>query len=190
MVDFLAGGDPQTQFFVIGDSKSVEGTWPQLLEDQLTVATGSNWSRSEAAFSGMNVSSINSNLSAVLAGNPGEPGFVLINASINDVFGGTSQASYEASLTSILDAVHTKWPSAQCYLMRFWAQGKTTECNTFAGYIDNVIAARSSFAHLGPDERVFLENGDNGATYMADDRHPNAAGYALTATEWEGIILP
>ena len=48
--------------------------------------------------------------------------------------------------------------------------------------------ARAAWAHLGPDERAFLENGDDGVTYTTEGVHPNAAGYALTAAQWQAVM--
>jgi lysophospholipase L1-like esterase len=72
--------------------------------------------------------------------------------------------------------------------MRAWRRDLDAECNTLAGWIDDIVALRSD-CHVGPDERVFLENGDDGATYTGDGTHPNAAGYQLTADEWRGMAF-
>jgi len=54
--------------------------------------------------------------------------------------------------------------------------------------IPNTISGRA-WAHLGPDERIFLENGDNGTTYISADRlHPNMPGYTLTAAQWKTVL--
>ena len=117
-----------------------------------------------------------------------EIGHALVNVSVNDIDDGTLQADYETALAYILDTIHTRWPDATCYIMRFFQRGGMAISNTFAGYIGNVIATRP-WCQLGPDERVFLENGDDGATYMVDSKHPNAAGYTLTAEKWRDVIL-
>jgi lysophospholipase L1-like esterase len=41
---------------------------------------------------------------------------------------------------------------------------------------------------LTAEASVFLENGDNGATYMNDDVHPNHGGYMLTAKKWRETL--
>ena len=85
--------------------------------------------------------------------------------------------------------MHTKWASAKIYCMRPWYLAYSAAADTCATWIAAVIAARSSFCYLGPDERVFLENGDGGATHIGGDGvHPNAAGYALTAAQWRSVL--
>lgn len=116
------------------------------------------------------------------------PQYVLANLGANDVsLGLPTEATWKADYQYILDAIHTKWPSAKIYMMRPWRQTYDTECNTLAGWIADLVAA-NSYCYTGPDERVFLENGDDGATYTRDGIHPNAAGYALTAAQWQSAI--
>jgi lysophospholipase L1-like esterase len=87
----------------------------------------------------------------------------------------------------VLAAVHTKWPACQIYIMRPWRRGEAADCNTLATWIADIVALLD-YAHEGPDERVFLENGDDGATYTSDGIHPNEAGSALTAQQWRTLL--
>jgi hypothetical protein len=117
----------------------------------------------------------------------------------NDVFYNDANqdgAEWTATLAYVLDAVHVKWSGCQCYVMRPWKPDITGY--EFQAKLDligdtlipNAISGRA-WAHLGPDERVFLENGDDGATYIetGDTRiHPNAAGYTLTAEQWKTTL--
>ena len=114
--------------------------------------------------------------------------YILINLGANDVANMPSQAQFESDLGYYMDAYHTKYPNAKVYVMRPWRRNFNTNCNTLAGFIANVVAARSAWAFLGPDERVFLENGDDGVTYTVEGIHPNTAGYALTATQWQTAL--
>lgn len=111
---------------------------------------------------------------------------VMVNLGANDVELAPFpvQATWETNLGYILDAFKAKWPLAQIYVMRPWRRGEAADCNTLAGWIANVLAARAAWAFVGPDERVFLEGGDDGVTYTTDGVHPNAAGYTLTAQQW------
>jgi lysophospholipase L1-like esterase len=116
--------------------------------------------------------------------------YVLFNLGANDMAALPAEAVWEADALYIIDALKVKWPSVKVYLMRPWTRpaGMAT-ANTLAGWIATVVAARAGVAYSGPDERVFLENGDDGATYMvADGIHPNAAGYALTAAQWKTVL--
>ena len=115
--------------------------------------------------------------------------YALVNLGANDVIALPSQAQWESDLGYILDAFRTKWPSIQVYVMRPWRRGFAAQCDTLAGWIANVVGGgRAAWAHVGPDERVFLENGDDGVTYTTDGTHPNEAGYYLTAVQWKTAL--
>jgi lysophospholipase L1-like esterase len=114
---------------------------------------------------------------------------VLFNLGANDMNALPAEAVWESDALYIIDAIRAKWPSAKVYIMRPWTRGAgMATANTLAGWIGTVVAARPGGAFLGPDERVFLENGDNGVTYTIDGTHPNAAGYALTAAQWKTVL--
>ena len=110
----------------------------------------------------------------------------------NDVFYGDANedgAEWTAKLAYILDAVHTKWASCAVYVMRPWKpddggflfQTKLTLIDDTL--IANAISGRA-WAHVGPDESVFLENGDDGVTYISADRiHSTGARYAITGAQ-------
>lgn len=112
----------------------------------------------------------------------------LVNLGANDVGGVLVEATWKANLAAILDAMNGAWPNAKVYVMRPWRRGYATECDSLATWIGDVLATRGTWAFVGPDERVFLENGDNGVTYTVDGVHPNAAGYTLTAAQWKTVI--
>lgn len=113
---------------------------------------------------------------------------ILVNLGANDVGALPAEAAWEANLATILDAMNAAWPAAKVYVMRPWRRGYAAECDTVATRIGHVLATRGAWAFVGPDERVFLENGDDGATYTVDGIHPNAAGYALTAAQWKTAL--
>jgi lysophospholipase L1-like esterase len=126
-------------------------------------------------------------IDAELAASSANPGYILFNLGVTDVDALPAEATWKANIGYILDAMHAKWPSAKIYMMRVWRRDYGSECNTLDGWIDAIIAARD-YCYTGPDERVFLENGDDGATYTTDGIHPNAAGYALTAAQWQTVM--
>lgn len=189
----------------IGDSKTrgenccvaTVGYRTQLF-DSLT-ATG-NWRYVSAGgsasvyWNGVNAAtsvSLSASLDAWLAGIPPQeqyPDFMLVNIGANDLTNGTSQANYEASMGSILDRLHTAWPTTQILVMRPWRRSFNTQADNMAGWIATVLSTRGPWAAAGPDERIFLKAGDDGVTYTDDGIHPNSAGYTLTAAEWQAVM--
>lgn len=117
----------------------------------------------------------------------GYPKWVLLNLGINDrSVSGMTQAQFETAYIYIVDAVHAKWPMATLYLTLPWGSGADAYADTIAGYITNVVAARSSFCVVGNDERVWFK--PNVATLSTDGLHwnsttpGNAAGAAANLT--------
>lgn len=187
-------------FFPVGDSKTVAASasgrgYQSYLEAYLKTSTTHLWVQHppQYATAGYTVAAmltyVNANLSSLSSADA--PDYILINLGANDVknstFAGLTEAGLKADYLDLLDQFHAKWPNAQMYLMRVWrssADADLSNLTAFNGWVDDIIAARD-FVYAGPDERVFLEGGDNGATYTVDGTHPNAAGYALTATQWQ-----
>lgn len=114
--------------------------------------------------------------------------FVTITLGTNDANSLPAEAAWKADAATILDAIHVKWPYARVGWALPWHRDRVAACNTLAGWIADVIAPRSSWAFVGPDERVYLENGDNGVTYTTDGTHPNVAGYTLAAAQWQTAL--
>lgn len=123
-------------------------------------------------------------IGAFLAGQTVTADYALVNLGSNDLAGLPAEATWKADYATVLDALHTKWPAAQVLVMRPWRRGSDTNADTLAVWIADVISTRG-WAALGPDERGYLKAGDDGVTNTSDGLHPNAAGYALTATEWQ-----
>lgn len=170
--------------FPLGDSKTagvVTASWPYAIGSPFTEHT------IRQTGTGYTIAALKADIDAVLAVRYEIPNFCLFNIGVNDhakTDADTNQMTTD--LVYILDAIHTKWPSAHCYLSHVW--GRTYPCVSANSSIDQAISARSSFAYAGPDERVWLENGDDGATYTTDGVHYNAAGIAKAGTLWHSII--
>lgn len=168
--------------FLIGDSKTAN--FGPLVTSMNTATDHFTEAPARIGYGGYSVAQIKAIIDAELASRNSTPDYVCINLGVNESGTPPAEATWEANYGYILDAVHTKWPLAQVYLMRVWGRGTATGCSTLDGYIPTIIATRP-WAHLGPDERVFLENGDNGVTYTSDGVHPTQpAGYRLTAAQW------
>ena len=118
--------------------------------------------------------------------------FVLSNWGANDAQflpgGGWTplidHTTWVAQYGSILDYCHTRFPNAHVWVMYPWRADLPTQCTTLHGWIDEVLATRASFASAGPDEAVWLENGDNGATYTISGVHYSVAGATKCAQVW------
>lgn len=127
---------------------------------------------------------IDAELAAVTGG---PPDYITINLGINDC-PVTDDSYFTTRLTYIVEKMHAKWSNARIGLMRFWSAGIGVAGVEYAnGLVDAIIAAHA-YCFTGPDERIFLENGDNGATYTIDGTHPTDAGYTLTAIQWRTTI--
>jgi hypothetical protein len=57
--------------------------------------------------------------------------------------------------------------------------------NDIDSWIDNAIAARSTFVFTGPDERIVIKGSDNGDSETTDHMHYSALGQSLWAQAWQ-----
>lgn len=180
-----------------GDSKSVYGTlWPSELEKLLITSTGRYWHEPTAriAVSGTTVALRRASIDADLAMRDSPaPDYILIDLGVNDM--GTDlwpmpasqakQDTWVANYQYLIDALHTKYPSARIGLMRVWRRGYTDSNNLVDDTLLPLVIAGRSWAFLGPDCRVVIENGDDGVTYTSDGIHYNAAGQVIIAQAWK-----
>lgn len=194
-------------YLAVGDSKSLPTTWTPQFET-LVDTFDNDWTVSSPNFAsvGRTVAVAKSLVDAYLAALSATPApeHIMCNLGTNDVGGdagdvlsdGTGDL-WKSNYLYIIDALHTKYPSAKIYLMKPWkpdvsGSDYTAKLNLIGDtLITDIITARSTFVYLGGDERIFLENGDNGATYikpLPDGVHPNAAGYAITAATWKTAV--
>ncbi len=178
----------------MGDSK-VNVTTTNTAVADLETAGRRPWLSWTSGVAGETVAVAAANISTILAGFPDgslcTQGIqVITELGINDVDPLPDQATWIANFETILDAVHAKWPSAKMYLMRLWKRNELANCNTLDGWIETVVAARSAFTFDGPDERVWLENGDNGVTYTSDGGHYNTAGSIQAGHVWASLLFP
>lgn len=183
---------------ISGDSKST-ATYdyvPTLLAS-LQTATNRYWFERPAVRT-YALGSINVNgLRAIYDSNPLDTSLrvtdVLLNIGVNDVTDSAISATWQTDMNAILDALHTAYPTARIGVMRIWKRtdGHATWAAKIATiddtYIPACIAGRS-YCYLGPDERVWLENGDNGTTLTDDGIHANVAGRAVEAAQWKAVM--
>lgn len=126
------------------------------------------------------------NIDGYMATFPDNHYAVLYNIGVND-FGIASHAQWVADVEYVIDAIHAKWPESKVYLTKPWKRNFDATADTFAGWIDEIVAARS-FVYVGDDERVWLKGSDNGATMTADGIHYTAAGQAQAAVQKQAVL--
>lgn len=151
----------------------------------MSVSTGVFYDSLIAGYSSTTISWAAAQIGSILAGLSADPvTHVFLNWGVNEMSAMPSEATWIADYTTVLDAVHTKWPDAKCYVMRPWKRGYDSEAATIHGWIDTLVAARSSFAYVGPDEAVWLKGSDDGATNTSDGVHYSAAGKVAASRAW------
>lgn len=98
------------------------------------------------------------------------PANVLINLGVNDFNAGLpDQTTWTNNYVALLDRMHYYWPNAIIYITTPWKQGFDASADTLAGWIVNVIHARSWFTVPLDDERVWFK--PNVGTYSSDGVH-------------------
>lgn len=148
---------------------------------------GAMWS---VGVNGATVATAAASIGSTLAAMPsGGWDTFLLNWGANDVGGPLpSEATWQSDYLAILDAIHAAYPFARVYIMRPWRSGFDANAATLKARIDNIVAARSSFAFVGPDEAVWLKGADNGATMTTDGTHYSTAGKAECAAQWKAAL--
>jgi lysophospholipase L1-like esterase len=171
-----------------GDSKTEHNRY-QLFLEQITEFGSHPVTTDYLAHGGYSTATWYPDIDTELAAYDGTEGYtdILVNLGAGDVVSLPVEATWKTQFGYILDALHAKWPQARVFVMRVWRQGLDANCDTYAGWIDDILASRS-WAQVGPDERVFLKQEDDGASRCPDGVHPNSLGYWWTAEEWRSIL--
>jgi len=178
-----AGAVPTDGILTIGDSKTNSDytTWPTGMVASLETAhAGHTYADTiNKGVGGSTVAIWAGTIDAVLATVPWVQKSVLINLGVNDIAAGLpSETAWKASYQYIIDAIHTKYPSAKIYLTTPWMRGQAAGVALVAGYISDLITANTGVCFAGDDERGWYEGGDDGATMTIDGVHPSVAGNA------------
>ena len=166
----------------LGDSKTASGQWQPTLLNALDSVSGERWEWYNGGVPGATVASARASITTILAAIPytSDPHVeVLAQWGANDVGALPAEATWKANYLAIIDAVSAKWPQAKVRIAKPWRRGYAPQCNTLAGWIEDIVAARPGVAFVSDDEREWLENGDDGATRTSDGVHPNAAGLVI-----------
>lgn len=117
---------------------------------------------------------------------PNPPLFVLLSLGSNNI--DATQATLEEDIGAIADALRVQWPQVRVGITIPWIRDHDVGSNTAALAVAAVVAARSDWCFVGPDERVDLKGSDNGATNTADGVHASAAGSTVLAASWYAIL--
>lgn len=173
----------------LGDSKTAADPWVEMLAAAAARSTTLPWVSYNGGVSGQSVATALAAMDGILAGFPadastGDYSVVTLNWGVND--GCSDTATWETNYLAIIDKVHAKAPNAKVYLMRPWMRGYACTAALHAS-IDTIVAARA-FTYVGPDEAVWLEGGDDGATNSVDGIHYSAAGQIEATAQWATVL--
>ena len=175
----------------LGDSKTQNEGWQGPLVAAIETQTGTAWNRRKIFESGSTVAELLATVNAQIGDVPGRPAYVLINIGVVDMNAPmTSEENFKADYSAIIDTIRFTWTGISIYLMRPWKVGYDAESDTMAGWISDIISGYASGVYAGPDERIWLEGGDNGATMTSDGVHYSVAGHAACAVQWLAVLYP
>lgn len=184
--DYLAGTD-YNGLLCLGDSKTDADEWVRLLVQSLRVVTDLPWQEYplRIAVGGYTVFDLRDYLAANRSLSQGYlVQQICLNIGVNGIGQVLVEADFKAAYRTILDMLIADHPGANIYCARIWRSDFPAEVITVNSWI-NAIIAEYAAALPGIDESVWLENGDNGATYSVDGVHYNAAGEIVAAAQWK-----
>jgi hypothetical protein len=176
-----------------GDSKTVDNRWTGHLVGLLSTAQNADWRLNPLymAGGGLTTTTLKSYLQTNLASLGGNPSTICLNIGVNELGWGNeavAEATFKSNLAWIIDAFVAKWPGVDVYVAYPWRQGFNVNAAIMKTWVDFVIATYGSSVFAGPDENVWLENGDDGATYTSDGTHYSIAGQFQCALEWMTVL--
>lgn len=187
----------ERRFFIIGDSKSTGANfWPGYLADLLSDGTGDYWTDGPRRYAhgGLKASTMLSQMTTnAFESETDTPEAVLINIGTNDASHPiTSESAFKTAYNGIIDLVQAKWTGVPIYCQHIYRADSAqtiTNSGIINGYIDDCIATQGAGVSLGPQDDVYIENGDAGATYLSADKVHYALGaHALVAAQWMTVL--
>ena len=187
-VSYLSSFFRTRGIFPMGDSKTDGDAWVDLLRHNLEKHL--LWYKempTRYAGGGWKIGDLESYVTANLSAETEVPNTAMINIGTNDVWTMPAEGDFKADYTSVIDQLIAKYPSVKIYLAKVWRRNFDAECNTLAGWLDD-IAGTYANVYIGMDERIWMENGDNGVTYTDDGIHPNIAAQQVCADAWSATI--
>ena len=181
------------KLFIIGDSKSTgQNYWPGYLMNALNTASSGYWMDGPIRYcmGGYDISATNAYVQAHLAEQIETPEFILINMGTNDArpVTITPEEIFKTSYNAVIAACQAKWPGVPIFCQRIYrADSAQTIANStiINGYIDDIVASYGTGIYDGPDDEVWAENGDAGATYLSTGHvHYSPAAHSVLAGLW------
>lgn len=109
-------------------------------------------------------------IDAELASRTDTPQHVLILLGTNDL-GELVEADWKTDYRYILDAIHTKWSTAQIHCCKSYRMGSVLQVNP---WIDDLVAEHPTYLFQSYDLADTIQG--NEATLTVDNLHPNHAG--------------
>lgn len=176
--------------FAVGDSKTADDAWLQWLAHTLDRRGAIKYNELLPRFGvpGYTAATLRAYVDTNLAAVTGTANVITLNLGANDVGALPAEAAWKADMIAMIGAFRAKWPQCHIYIARPWRRNYATECDTLATWIADIVAGYPSGVHLGMDERVWMENGDDGAAYTTDGIHYNAAAQPIAAAAWAAVI--
>jgi lysophospholipase L1-like esterase len=190
-VALLASPSNVIGILFIGDSKTDNEIYREPLRDALKTASGSRWVEmpTQIGISGITTALMAARCDADIVSMAGiqSPREIIINLGANDVNGSALADDFETNTRYIVNAYHTAFPLSNIRLTKIWKRGAAVAVAA-ANVIISAIYLDYTWLKPGIDEALFLEGGDDGATYTTDGVHPNVAGGILEADAWKTAI--
>jgi lysophospholipase L1-like esterase len=163
--------------------------WQRMLQSAVNTNNTLTITMARSGLGGMNVGQLANMVTNRLISLPRvvTPEFICVNMGANDC-ATTVDTAFTNNYATVLDRLHEKFPAAKVYVVGIWVRPGCVNQAAIRGCATTLISQRSEWCFAGPDESVYLENGDGGASLMHDGTHPNHAGYIKTAEQWRAVL--
>ena len=179
--------DAGTNFYAFGDSKTAaeisgQGYWGVFVTNYTSTGkyAGGGWT-SATILNGLNAGDLN----GVSTYCP----YSLVDVGVNDISTSWSSNTLYANFSGIINYLTNKWVGSKVGLARPWLRGDTADRIILDDVVNRVVTNYANCAFKGPDESVWLEGGDDGATWTVDGTHyTEPAGIIKAGNKWQDVL--